>query len=99
MPGERSLLRCPSLAAASVVARLAAFLARHLDHARLGADSDVPLSGRYVVIDLAGECGYAVIPGEGGGGSITGAWFSGQVGVGFVLPSAESAGTAGEAVE
>jgi hypothetical protein len=58
----------------------------------LGVASLTFAVGRYVVVDVAGECGYAVIPVEGTGGAITGSWFSGQLGLGFVLPSAESIG-------
>ena len=58
----------------------------------LGVASFTVAVGRYVVLDIAGECGYAVIPVEGQGGAVTGSWFSGQMGVGFVLPSAESVG-------
>jgi hypothetical protein len=58
----------------------------------LGVASLTFAVGRYVVLDLAGECGYAVIPVEGGGTSVTGSWFSGQLGLGFVLPSAGSVG-------
>lgn len=58
----------------------------------LGVASFTFAVGRYVVLDVAGECGYAVIPVEGGGGTVTGSWFSGQLGLGFVLPSAGSVG-------
>jgi hypothetical protein len=60
----------------------------------LGVASFTFAVGRYVVLDLAGECGYAVVPVEGGGATVTGSWFSGQLGLGFVLPSAESVGRA-----
>lgn len=65
----------------------------------LGVLSFTFAAGRYVVLDLAGEVGYAVIPVEGGGGTLTGPWFSGQFGLGFVLPSAESVGPAEEEVK
>jgi hypothetical protein len=42
---------------------------------------------RDVSIEISGEGGYAVLPVEGAGATITGGWISAQLGFGFVIPS------------
>ena len=44
------------------------------------------------VLDLSGEAGYVALPVEGRGESIRGTWFSGQVGLGFVIPQGPADG-------
>jgi hypothetical protein len=65
----------------------------------LGVISLTLAVSRYVVLDVAGEAGYAVLPVDGTGITLTGPWISAQFGIGFVLPSVDSAGAEGEEVE
>ncbi|HVU05617.1 MAG TPA: hypothetical protein VHE30_27905, partial [Polyangiaceae bacterium] len=43
------------------------------------------LAGGGLVLDLSGEAGYVVLPVRGGGATIEGGWFAGQIGLGLVL--------------